>query len=138
MVDGNLNKYNQHNVVTQVKTVQVEALVFPTITFCLQEYNYTYHTLNGTPNLAESFKAINWSNLPIKSTFEGEPCNIHNDFEYFPMYYHFETIELTLSCYKFNAGKNAALLKSTQFEAYSGLTVLIELEKKQLNFISCW
>lgn len=126
MVDSHLKKYNQHNVVTQVKNVKIEALTFPTITFCLQEYIYIFDTLNGTPSMAEAYISNNFSNFPIKCSFEGRPCYIHGDFEYVPMYYQFEAIELTLSCYRFNGGKDGPLLKSTQFESYSGLVILFD------------
>lgn len=137
MLYMNFAQYYQYNVVTQIHIVENETLTFPTVTFCFQQYIYSMD-MNRTPILIEHFIPRNLSDVIVQCNFEDTDCSI-DDFENFLIYYQFGTIDLNLNCYKFNGGRNGSnhevdILKSTQFGAYSGLTLQLNMLKRDHLF----
>jgi len=131
-----LNFY-QYDVVTQIKTKEVETLTFPAITLCLVVYNYTVN-LNQQPYFTEQFGTRLLSEILLTCNFEDKECSI-GDFEHFTVYFQYEAIESHLNCYKFNGGKNASkhhteILKSRQFGGFSGLILQIHMSKRDFMF----
>jgi len=129
--------YYQYDVVTQIKSIEVETLTFPAISLCLVDYDYSVN-LNSQPYFTEQFGTRFLSEILLTCNFEDKECSV-DDFEHFTVYFHYETIESHLNCYKFNGGKNASnhqtkILKSTKFRALSGLILQLNMAKRDFIF----
>ena len=131
-----LNFY-QYDVVTQIKSKEVETLPFPAITLCLVDYNYSLD-LSKKPHFSEAFATRDLKDFLLECDFEDQKCSI-DDFEHFTMYFQYEAIQSHLNCYKFNGGKNASkhqaeILQSTKFRAFSGLILQLNMSRRSFFF----
>ncbi len=117
-VSFNVNDYYEHDVVTQIKNINDEQLVFPAITFCLLDFSESPVTPR---NLSDVFIGCHFESIDNKCFFE--------DFEDFVVYNPY--LEINYPCYKFNGGKNASnhvtkLLSTQDIGYFSGLNLRLK------------
>lgn len=110
LIVQNVKEYQSHDVVTQIKVVDVEMLIFPAITFC--------------------FSRSTLSDLLLRCYFDTESnkCTT-DDFEYFEIKTNnYEIKDRNYQCYKFNGGRNffkhkTNILWSSYVGFSTGLTI---------------
>jgi hypothetical protein len=110
IVRQNYESYQSHDVVTQIKNIDSNKMIFPAVTVCV--IDFTQYPLSVSKNL---------SNFLVECRFEemgsNKSCNL-TDFVYFPL----DGGMTVHNCFKYNGGRNASnILNSSEFGVFSGL-----------------
>ena len=117
-VSQNVISYRSNEIVTQIKSIDLNEITFPAITFLLQDHN------DIPRNLTDVFAGCYFE-------IEQNQCTL-DDFDHF-IAHDFEN-DLNFTCYKFNGGRNSSRhetkIFSTQHVGYnSGLTIKFNLSE---------
>lgn len=122
LIGGSYQDYKEYHVVTQIKFIENESIVFPAVTFCAQEW-YTSASVGLEGKLS----------LCIYDNYN---CSL-NDFEEFKIYDIYT--QSNTSCYKLNGGRNATshetkLFTGTVFGVESRLKIVFNMLPDQFLY----
>lgn len=115
LIGGSYQDFKEYNVVTQIKVIENESMIFPAVTFCAQDW--------------VTAASVGLEGVLGECLYDNYNCSL-NDFEEFKVYDPFT--QLNTSCYKFNGGRNATnhetkLFTSTVFGVESRLTIVFNM-----------
>lgn len=120
LVNKNYSEYKEANVITNIKYIENDSLLFPAVTICIQEYK----------SQRQLMLSHNLSDVLVDCSFEGSTkCSASDFIKNFHVFYPF--FNTHFNCYQFNGD---AKYTATIFGKDSGLLMEFNLLKDYLIF----
>ena len=121
-VNLNIQSYRANEVVTTIKNLDDEQLIFPAITFCLIDTTQSAFT---SPSLGQVFTACYFDTTT-------SPCKFD---EFGKITIYDPVLDITYQCYKFNGGRDSLnneieILSTQKVGYYGGLTLELNVNTK--------